>query len=43
VALTGDFKIALVLCGGLSVLAAILVSTLTHRALGEGRLVARPA
>jgi MFS family permease len=43
VALTGDFKIALVLCGGLSVLAAILVSTLTHRALGEGRLVLRPA
>jgi ACS family glucarate transporter-like MFS transporter len=43
VALTGDFKIALVLCGGLSVLAAVLVSTLTHRALGEGRLVPRPA
>ncbi len=42
VSLTRDFKIALVLCGGLSVLAAILVSTLTHRALGEARLVPRP-
>jgi MFS family permease len=38
VALTGDFKIALVLCAGLSVVAAILVGTLTHRALGEGRV-----
>ncbi|HEY4173861.1 MAG TPA: hypothetical protein VGM42_12605, partial [Rhodopila sp.] len=35
VALTGNFKVALVLCGGLSVIAAILVSTLTHRPLGE--------
>jgi len=43
VALTGDFKIALVLCGGLSVVAAILVSTLTHQALGERQLVARVA
>jgi hypothetical protein len=38
VAFTGDFKVALVLCGGLSLVAALLVSTLTHRALGEGRL-----
>lgn len=37
VALTGNFKIALVLCGGLSILAVILVSTLTHRPLGERR------
>jgi ACS family glucarate transporter-like MFS transporter len=37
VALTGDFKVALVLCGGLSLVATILVSTLTHRALGERR------
>jgi MFS family permease len=43
VALTGNFKIALVLCGGLSILAVILVSTLTHRPLGEGRMAARPA
>jgi len=35
VALTGDFKVALVLCGGLSLVATILVTTLTHRALGE--------
>jgi cyanate permease len=41
VALTGDFKVALVLCGGLSVLAAIVVSTLTRRPLGEGRLAVR--
>jgi ACS family glucarate transporter-like MFS transporter len=31
----GDFKIALVLCGGLSVVAAILVTALTRRAMGE--------
>jgi MFS family permease len=43
VALTGDFKIALVLCGGLSVVAAVLVSTLTHQALGEGRVVVQVA
>jgi ACS family glucarate transporter-like MFS transporter len=43
VAMTGNFKVALVLCGGLSVVAAILVSTLTHRALGEGRLAVRAA
>jgi hypothetical protein len=43
VALTGNFKVALVLCGGLSILAAIVVSTLTHRALGEGRMVVRGA
>lgn len=43
VALTGNFKVALVLCGGLSLVATILVSTLTHRALGERRLAARPA
>jgi MFS family permease len=43
VAMTGDFKIALVLCGGLSVVAAVLVTTLTTRPLGEGRLVPRTA
>ncbi|MFC7400433.1 MFS transporter [Chelatococcus sp. GCM10030263] len=31
----GDFKIALVLCGGLAVVAAILVTALTRRAMGE--------
>src|SRR5580698_6547042 len=43
VALTGDFKVALVLCGGLSLVATVLVTTLTHRALGEGRLAVRAA
>ena len=37
VALTGNFKVALVLCGGLSLLAAVLVSTATRRPLGGPR------
>jgi MFS family permease len=40
VALTGNFKVALILCGGLSVLAVILVSTMTRRPLGDGALSA---
>jgi MFS family permease len=43
VALTGDFKVALVLCGSLSILAAFLVSTLTRQPLGERTPVAQPA
>jgi MFS family permease len=35
VSLTGDFKIALVLCGGLSLAAAILVTSLTRHPMGE--------
>jgi len=35
VSITGDFKVALVLCGGLSVLAAVLVTSMTRRAMGE--------
>jgi MFS family permease len=35
VSITGNFKVALVLCGGLSVLAAVLVTSLTRRAMGE--------
>ena len=31
----GDFKVALVLCGGLAVLAAVLVTLMTRRAMGE--------
>lgn len=33
--MTGDFKIALVLCGGLSVVAALAVTFLTRQAIGE--------
>jgi ACS family glucarate transporter-like MFS transporter len=35
VSLTGDFKVALVLCGGLSLAAVILVTSLTRHAMGE--------
>jgi cyanate permease len=35
VSLTGDFKVALVLCGGLSLAAAILVTSLTRHPMGE--------
>jgi ACS family glucarate transporter-like MFS transporter len=35
VSLTGDFKVALVLCGGLSLAAAILVISLTRHPMGE--------
>jgi ACS family glucarate transporter-like MFS transporter len=35
VAATGNFKVALVLCGGLSVLAAVLVSCMTRQPMGE--------
>jgi MFS family permease len=35
VALTGDFKVALVLCGALSVIAVLLVTLMTRRPLGE--------
>src|SRR5579859_195511 len=35
VSLTGDFKVALVLCGGLSLAAAILVTSLTRQPMGE--------
>jgi cyanate permease len=35
VAMTGDFKIALVLCGGLSFVAAAVVMTFTSRPLGD--------
>lgn len=35
VSVTGDFKVALVLCGGLSLAAAILVTSLTRHAMGE--------
>ncbi len=35
VSITGNFKVALVLCGGLSVLAAVLVTGLTRQAMGE--------
>ena len=36
VSLTGNFTVALVLCGALCVLAAVLVSTLTQHPMGEG-------
>jgi ACS family glucarate transporter-like MFS transporter len=36
VSLTGNFTVALVLCGGLSLIAAVVVSTLTRHAMGEG-------
>jgi ACS family glucarate transporter-like MFS transporter len=36
VSLTGNFTIALVLCGGLSLIAAVAVSTLTRHPMGEG-------
>jgi hypothetical protein len=36
VVLTGNFVIALVLCGGLSLLGSVLVSTLTRHPMGEG-------
>jgi ACS family glucarate transporter-like MFS transporter len=35
VSLTGNFRVALVLCGGLSLLAAVLISTLTRHPMGE--------
>src|SRR5689334_23608369 len=35
VQLTGNFKIALVLCGALAVIATILVMTMTRKAMGE--------
>lgn len=35
VSLTGDFKVALVLCGGLSLAAVILVTSLTRQPMGE--------
>jgi MFS family permease len=35
VSITGNFKVALVLCGGLALLAAVLVTSLTRRAMGE--------
>jgi cyanate permease len=35
VSLTGNFTVALVLCGGLSLLGAIVVSTLTRHPMGE--------
>ena len=35
VSLTGNFRIALVLCGGLAVVAAVLVTSLTRRPMGE--------
>jgi ACS family glucarate transporter-like MFS transporter len=34
--LTGDFKVALVLCGGLSIVATLLTLLMTRRAMGEG-------
>ncbi|HVY16796.1 MAG TPA: MFS transporter [Rhodopila sp.] len=37
VAATGDFKVALVLCGTLSIVATIAVCTLTRRPMGEPR------
>jgi ACS family glucarate transporter-like MFS transporter len=43
VQMTGDFKVALVLCGGLSILAAILVTTLTQRPLGERQAILQSA
>jgi cyanate permease len=35
VSLTGDFTIALVLCGGLSLVATVVVSTLTRHPMGD--------
>ena len=35
VSITGNFKVALVLCGGLSVVAAVLVSFITRQTMGE--------
>lgn len=35
VSMTGDFKVALVLCGGLSLAAVILVTSLTRHPMGE--------
>jgi len=42
VSITGNFRVALVLCGGLSLMAAVLVTSMTRRAMGErisGRVV----
>ncbi|HET6609596.1 MAG TPA: MFS transporter [Rhodopila sp.] len=43
VKMTGDFKVALVLCGALSILATVLVITLTRRPMGERKTVLQPA
>lgn len=37
VSLTGSFAVALALCGGLSLVASVLVTTLTRHPLGEGQ------
>jgi MFS family permease len=45
VAWTGNFKVALVLCGGLSLIAAVLTTVLTRKPLGAPReqLIVKPA